>query len=124
MKVIFDPQASLEFQYSVEPLNIAHKAALDAIRHYHSLDELFKFAHQGHGYGDSDGYFGITYSNDLDDYDRANDQCIPEGFVQVYAGYGDSYSEDYLITEAEYLNLLEQFFRLNERIDLADNLPY
>jgi hypothetical protein len=63
-------------------------AARNAIRHWSRLPELAEFAARRHGFGDSDGGFGVTYSGDLDDFDRANGEFIPEGFVQVYGFWG------------------------------------
>ncbi len=59
-------------------------AARDAIRHWWRLTDLAGFAEQGHGYGDSNGGFGVTYPGDLDDFDQANGEFIPAGFVRVY----------------------------------------
>src|SRR5262245_12592136 len=64
-------------------------AARDAIRHWSRLPELAEFAALRHGFGDSDGGFGVTYPGDLDDYDHEVDGvCIPEGFVQAYGFWG------------------------------------
>jgi hypothetical protein len=60
-------------------------AIRNAIRHWSRLIDLAEFAAQRHGYGDSDGGFGITYPGGHDEYDREVDGFhIPEGFVEVY----------------------------------------
>ena len=46
-------------------------AALTAIRHWSNKAELAQFALDRHGFGDTDGGFGITYPNDLDEYDKS-----------------------------------------------------
>ncbi|HYE18386.1 MAG TPA: hypothetical protein VEA69_08070 [Tepidisphaeraceae bacterium] len=50
-----------------DPVN----ASLASIRHGHDLAQLARFAAERHGFGDSDGGFGITYPSDLDEYERA-----------------------------------------------------
>jgi hypothetical protein len=82
-------------------------AARDAIRHWSQLPELAEFASRRHGFGDSDGGFGITYPGDLDEYDRVVDGIkIPEGFVQVYGFWGPPDGYEVLVPETVYLALL------------------
>ncbi len=64
-------------------------ACLDAIQHWSSLKELAGFAAQRHGYGDSNGGFGIHYPGDLDKYDRyAEVRFIPPG-TSSFTATGD-----------------------------------
>lgn len=64
-------------------------AALISIRHWHDKAALARFAVVGHGFGDSDGGFGITYPSDLDEYHREVDGVkIPEGHVLAYGFWG------------------------------------
>jgi hypothetical protein len=64
-------------------------AIRDAIRHWSRLTDLAEFAAHRHGYGNSDGGFGIKSPGDLDEYAREVDGIrIPEGFVQLYGFWG------------------------------------
>ena len=82
-------------------------AVRDAIRHWSRLSELAEFAACRHGFGDSDGGFGVTYPGDLDEYDRVVDGfAIPEGFVQVYGFWGAPDGYEVLVPEAAYLHTL------------------
>lgn len=64
-------------------------AALTAIRHAADKAKLVRYALERHGYGDSDGGFGVTYPGDLDEYDRkVNGLHVPEGFVLCYGFWG------------------------------------
>lgn len=123
MKVCHSPFADREFQYTVEPHSPAQKAALDAIRHWQPVEDLCRFALARHGYGDTDGCFGITYPGDLDDHDRACGESIKDGWIEVEAGYGDPHTDPFLLRECEYLELLRQYLTLCNRPDLAAQLP-
>lgn len=82
-------------------------AARAAIRHWSRLPELAEFAALRHGFGNSDGGFGVTYPGDLDEYDREVDGVsIPEGFVQVYGFWGPPNGYEVLVTELVYLTEL------------------
>lgn len=119
MKLLHDPAQSSEFQFSVEPYSAGAKAALDAIRNWHSHTELVEFARLRHGYGNSDGHFGITYPGDLDDCDRANGHSIPAGSVEACAWYGATDGETHLLSEFDYLDLLRQYLEFRGAPDLA-----
>jgi hypothetical protein len=82
-------------------------AARDVIRHWSRLSELAEFAACRHGFGDSDGGFGVTYPGDLDEYDRVVDGVrIPEGYVRVYGFRGPPDGYEVLVPEAVYLGQL------------------
>jgi hypothetical protein len=82
-------------------------AVLDAIRHWSSLTEVAEFAIQRHGYGNTDGGFGVTYPGDLDEYDRVEGGIhIPKGFVQVHGFWGPPDGYEVLVAEALYLDTL------------------
>ncbi|MEW4454482.1 hypothetical protein AB1L30_17535 [Bremerella sp. JC817] len=119
MKLIYSPHAELEFQYTVEPYTAARKAAIDVIRNWSTITDLVAFAESRHGYENRDGFFGITYASDLDDFDRANGISIPNDYVEANAGYGASAGETHQLPESEYLELLRQFLVLNNRPELA-----
>jgi hypothetical protein len=78
-----------------------------AIRHWSSLTQLADFAAQGHGYGDSDGGFGVTYPGDLDEYAReVEGEHIEPGHVEVYGFWGPPHGYEVTVTEAFYLDTL------------------
>lgn len=81
-------------------------AARNAIDHWMRLSDLARFAEQSHGYGDSNGGFGITYPGDLDDFDRANGEYIPDGFLRVYGLWGSPAGYELLVSEVVYLGQL------------------
>ena len=74
--------------------------------------ELSQFALARHGFGNSDGGFGITYPSDLDDYDReVEGVAIPVGFVQVYGFWGPPDGYEFNIREFYYLAELIRILR-------------
>ena len=82
-------------------------AAREAIRHWHRLPALAEFAVQRHGFGDSNGGFGIIYPGDLDEYDRVVlGDHIPAGFVQAYGFWGPPDGYEVLVPETTYLAAL------------------
>jgi attachment invasion locus protein len=82
-------------------------AAREAIRHWSRLPQLAEFAGRRHGFGDSDGGFGVTYPGDLDEYARVMEGAhIPEGFVQVYGYWGLPDGYEVLVNELVYLDTL------------------
>jgi hypothetical protein len=84
-------------------------AIRDAIRHWSSLPELADFAVRRHGYGNTDGGFGLTYPGDLDEYERVVEGLhIPDGFVRVYGYWGPPAGYELEVSEALYLTTLEQ----------------
>jgi hypothetical protein len=82
-------------------------AVRDAIRHWSSLTALAEFAVRRHGYGNTDGGFGVIYPGDLDESDRVADGIhIPDGFVRVYGFWGLPDGYELLVPEAVYLKTL------------------
>lgn len=64
-------------------------AALAAIRHWSDKESLVELALDGRGFGDSNGGFGVTYPDDLDDHERhVEGRNIPDGFVLAYGFCG------------------------------------
>lgn len=86
----------------------SEEAAREAARHWSRLAQLAEFAIARHGFGDSDSGFGVTYPGDLDDYDRAQGEHIPEGFLRVYGFWGPPNGYEMLIPEPLYLAILEE----------------
>ena len=122
MKVIHTSSAIPEFEYDVVPRVPEHKAALDAIRNWRQLSDLASFAQKRHGYLNADTYFGVTYPDDLDEFDLSQGEFIPDGYVSVDAGYGDPNASPHLILESEYLELLRQYLTINGLAELAGEL--
>lgn len=122
MKLLYSQHAALEFQFTIEPCTAARTAAIDAIRTWSNFADLVVFAESRHGYQNTDGYFGITYPSDVDDFDRANGHSIVDDFVEANAGYGVSAIETHQLPESEYLELLRQFLVLKDRPDLATRI--
>jgi hypothetical protein len=91
-------------------------AVLASIRHWHNKANLAQFAIEGHGFGNTDGGFGITYPRDLDVHDREVEHVeIPAGYVLVYGFWGDEAGGYHvLVAEAEYRRILaEELERLH-----------
>jgi hypothetical protein len=72
------------------------------------MPELVEFAVRRHGFGNTDGGFGITYPGDLDDFDHALGVCIPEGFLKVYAFWGPPEGYELVVPEFVYLTTLAE----------------
>lgn len=84
-------------------------------------DELVQYANARHGYGGDDGYYGITYPSDLDEYQRVVEgEYIPAGAVQVH--YWDGTFRDLLLYEQEYLQALRVHLLSIGRAKLATEL--
>lgn len=84
-------------------------AALVSIRHWPDKRSLVRMALARHGYGDSNGGFGITYSGDLDDHDRTTQGLdIPEGFVMAYGFWGPPEGYHVLVPEWLYRDVLAE----------------
>jgi hypothetical protein len=72
-------------------------------------EQLAEMATARHGFGDSDGGFGVIYPTDLDEYDcGVAGEHIPEGYVEVYLFGGPPEGFRYHIEEQLYLELLEK----------------
>ncbi len=82
-------------------------AVRESVRSWSSLRQLAEFAVLRHGYGNSDGGFGVTYPEDLDEYDReVNGYTIPSGHVEIYGFWGAPDGYDVTVTESFYLGVL------------------
>jgi hypothetical protein len=84
----------------------------EVIDSWPQLLQLASFARKRHGYCDSNGGFGITYPNDLDEYQREIDQqVIPEHMVEVFGFWGQPNSYSILVSEAQYLRVLASLLK-------------
>jgi len=79
---------------------------------------LVQFSEDGHGFGGDDGYYGVIYPCDLDEYDRGDEKnVIPGGFVEIY--YWDGEVKEIQIEEKEYLSLLKNYLEDKEEYELV-----
>jgi hypothetical protein len=82
-------------------------AIQQSIRCWSNLADLDRFACERHGFGDSDGGFGVTYPNDLDEHDREVDGIrIPPGHLIVYGFWGPPDGYELIVRESVYLKIL------------------
>ena len=82
-------------------------ALVASITHWSQLADLAQFAVERHGFGDTDGGFGITYPDDLDEYDRVLDGFdIPKGYIEAYGFWGPPDGYGLLVPESMYLETL------------------
>ena len=82
-----------------------------------SPEDLVKYAQEKRGYGGDDGYYGVTYPSDLDEYQKqVEGEFIPEGYVEV--SYWDGDFQSIQIKEAEYLSALRAHLVSIKRDDL------
>ncbi|EIT7141923.1 hypothetical protein L2761_004667 [Vibrio parahaemolyticus] len=87
-------------------------------QYFPSDEQLVEFALKRHGYCMDDGYYGVTYPDDLDEYDReVEGQCIPEGMVRI--NYWDGSEKELIVSERDYLTALKGYLILNGNKDLA-----
>ncbi|MCE2572986.1 hypothetical protein [Motilimonas eburnea] len=72
--------------------------------------QLVDFAERGVGFGGDDGYYGLIYPDDLDEYDKeVKGEFIAQGWLEIYLGY-DSKDVVY-VEERFYLEALLAYFR-------------
>ena len=84
-------------------------AALTAIRHWPDKAALARFALDRHGYGDTNGGFGITYPGDLDEHERlVEGRSIADGFVLAYGFWGLPDGYEVLVPEWLYRDVLAE----------------
>ncbi|MGX1185463.1 hypothetical protein AB7M29_003142 [Pseudomonas sp. F-14 TE3623] len=87
-------------------------------------DELTSYAISHHGYVGDDGYYGMRFCSDLDEFEREVEGAfIPEGFVEIMFWDGDH--KEIQIPENNYIfglkkHLLKQgYWRLAADLDSA-----
>lgn len=91
------------------------------LSHHWPLDEeLVSLALERRGFGGDDGYYGLAYPHDLDEYDQALGAGIPEGMLELT--YFDDGIKEALIPERDYLELLEAFLRERNKSGLAKKM--
>ena len=86
-----------------------------------SPEELVKFAKTRHGYCGDDGYYGVTYPSDLDEYQKQVEGAfIPDGYIEVM--YWDGDFKDIQVMEGEYLKALREHLLSLDRQSLLREL--
>lgn len=90
-------------------------------RTFPSHSQLVKFALARHGFGGDNGYYGLTYPNDIDEYERVVEgKFVPEGKVQI--NYWDGKHKDILVSEKEYILALKNFLISDGCCEMAELL--
>lgn len=78
------------------------------------LTDLAQLAVEQGGFGEDDGWLGLTYPHDLDDYARkVEKECIPDGWVEIY-GCGGGRGRggyEFQVEEKTYLVSLARILR-------------
>ena len=94
---------------SITPIS-SEAACREIISQWSQLSELADFAERRHGYGNSDGGFGITYPGDLDEYEiEVEGIKIPNGSVLLY-GYAFAARIRAFSFGARLFNCLSSYF--------------
>jgi len=84
-------------------------------------DELVEFAERGHGFGGDDGYYGITYPDDLDEYEiEVEKRKIPNGMIEI--DYWDGQNDSLLVEEEFYLEKLKEYFANKGKLNDANKI--
>ena len=99
----------IPMRYSTEHETSELRLVLDVLREGEGfgLPRLVDFAERQHGWGNSDSGFGVTYPEDLDEYDRkVEGWTIPSGHVELYRFWGPPAGDSIIISERDYLLLL------------------
>ncbi|RCU50090.1 hypothetical protein DU002_10330 [Corallincola holothuriorum] len=79
------------------------------------------YALKRHGFGGDDGFYGVTYPNDLDEYQiEIEGEFIPDGFVEI--NYWDGEHKEIQIPERKYLESLKDYLSKNGYELLVDKL--
>jgi hypothetical protein len=69
-------------------------------------EDLVKYALDRHGFVGDDGYYGVVYPSDLDEYQReVEGEFIPEKHVEIL--YWDGQHQEMQCRESEYLVALK-----------------
>jgi hypothetical protein len=88
------------------------QSQIDQVLRHNSHSILVQHALARHGWGDTDGGFGTTYSTDLDDHDRNVDGVsITDGHIQLYGCWGLPDGYEFEISESCYISQLIRYVR-------------
>lgn len=80
--------------------------------------QLVEYALQRHGYCTDEGCFGVTYPDDLDEYDRVIEgQSIPTGMLLI--NYWDGSNQEVLVQEHDYLVALKEYLLMTGHRSIA-----
>jgi hypothetical protein len=81
----------------------------NVISSWSRLVDLVQFAVNRHGFGDSNGGFGVVYPSDVDEYQReVEHEYIAENHVQIYGYWGLPNGYEFCVHECVYLGILSQ----------------
>lgn len=84
-------------------------------------EDLVLYAIRRHGFGGDDGFYGVTYPDDLDEYQvEVKGEFIPEGFVEI--NYWDGEHKEIQVPELRYLESLKDHLRRTGLELLAEKL--
>jgi hypothetical protein len=82
---------------------------------------LAEYVTKRHGFGDTNGGFGVTYPGDLDDFDRdVEGACIPAGFVLAYGFWGLPDGDEVHVRESLFSEVVRQVLVLEGQDGLAE----
>lgn len=86
-----------------------HAACREVIAEWSNLPQLVDFAASRHGFCNSNSGTGVTYPEDLDEYQVAVEGIhIPFGWLQVFAFQDVSFGYELLVPEHIYLAALAE----------------
>ncbi|QNA88419.1 hypothetical protein G4G28_07765 [Massilia sp. Dwa41.01b] len=86
-----------------------------------SDEQLVEFARSGHGYMGNDGYYGVTYASDLDEYERVVERrSIGDNHVEIT--YWDGEPRSIQVAEAVYLEALAAYLESRGKKEAASAL--
>ena len=100
-------------------MDIGNAVAQILMRTGFGPERLASYAIAGHGFMDDEGFYGVTYPSDLDDWQREREGAsIPEGFVEVTFEH-----KDFLVPRVAYLRALARHLRTLGLHELAESVP-
>ena len=99
-------------QYLLAPDTASNRAILEALRSWSRTASLATFAAERHGFGNSDGGFGVNYPGDLD-ADEREAAALEDGLVMVYGFFGPPDGYELTVPESQYLECLAAFLDAN-----------
>lgn len=82
---------------------------------------IVEFAVQRRGYMGDDGYYGVTYASDLDDYDRS----VEGRFIEpdhIELTYWDGEAKSITVPELAYLRAILDHLKSHEDSDLVEKV--
>lgn len=88
-----------------------------------SAQEIMNCANNRYSYMGDNGYYGVTYPEDLDEYQReVEGKFIPNGYVEI--AYWDGDFQEIKVLEKEYLDELRVYLEQSGQFKLALKLNF